>query len=416
VCHSRRVHIDDYLSGSVWSREDVDYFLDPDRPSWARFDSRTGYVPSDVVIRDGVDGAYTLNSYEDLGATASADPAHRAVARRMINYRDEPCRVNTYGDSFTQCHQVSDGETWQEVLAAHLGEPIRNFGVGGYGVFQAFCRMRAIEPAASGTEFVVLNIFDDDHIRNLDAARWLRLSTFRSAMGDGIRPMLHANPWSHLRLDPSTGRFVERRNLLDTPASLSSLCDPDFMVETFGHDPVVGLDCLARGLEVHDVAALEDLGALIGHQVDLRSGDVATAAGSLLLAYGIAATLATLELVRALIAQQGKQLLVMLSYGSESVVDALSGRPRFDRALLDDLAAHGDVVTDGLDAHVRDYESFALAPGAYCRRYYNGHYTPVGNAFFAFAVKDTLVRWLRPRPVAYQDGGDELGDPAATLA
>jgi hypothetical protein len=47
-------------------------------------------------------------------------------------------RINTYGNSFTQCHQVSDGETWQEYLAAPLGEPIRNFGVGGHGVFQAY--------------------------------------------------------------------------------------------------------------------------------------------------------------------------------------------------------------------------------------------------------------------------------------
>lgn len=275
------MHIDDELAGSVWSREDVDHFLDPERPSWARFDRLTGYVPSDIVLGDGVDGAHTLNSYEDLGRAASADPAHLAVARRMINYRDRACRVNTYGDSFTQCHQVSDGETWQEVLAAHLGEPIRNFGVGGYGVFQAFCRMRAIEPASHGTAFVVLNIFDDDHIRNLDAARWFRLSRFRSSAGDGLRPMLHANPWAHLRLSPSTGRFVEQPNLLPTPEALYSLCDPAFMVDTFGRDPIVALDGLGRGVAVDDVASLEELGELIGHRVDLHSGDVAAAARGL---------------------------------------------------------------------------------------------------------------------------------------
>jgi hypothetical protein len=410
------VHIDDYLAGSTWSRADVDYFLDPDRPSWARFDGLTGYVPSDIVVRDGIDGAHTLNSYDDLGPAASADPAHQAVARRMINYRDEPCRVNTYGDSFTRCDQVSDGETWQEILAAHLGEPIRNFGVGGFGVFQAFCRMRAIESASHGAEFVVLNIFDDDHIRNLDAARWLRLSRFRSAMGDGLRPMLHANPWSHLRIDSATGSFVEVPNPLSTRESLYSLCDPGFMVDTFGRDPIVALDCLARGMEIHDRTALEELGASIGHPVDLQSGDAGAAAEGLLLAYGMAATLATLDLVRRLITQQGKRLLVMLSYSSESVVDALAGKPRFDRAIVDDLAAHGHVVADALDAHVRDYESFSLAPAQYCRRYFNGHYTPAGNAFFAFAVKDTLVDWLQPAPIAYRPGGRELTDPAATLA
>ena len=56
-------------------------------------------------------------------------------------YKDKPCRINTYGNSFTLCHQVSDGETWQEYLAGHLGEPIRNFGMGGFGVYQAYRRM-----------------------------------------------------------------------------------------------------------------------------------------------------------------------------------------------------------------------------------------------------------------------------------
>ena len=65
----------------------------------------------------------------------------QAASDARSNGGDRPCRMNTYGDSFTQCHQVSDGETWQEYLAAHLGEPVRNFGVGGYGVYQAYRRM-----------------------------------------------------------------------------------------------------------------------------------------------------------------------------------------------------------------------------------------------------------------------------------
>ena len=65
-------------------------------------------------------------------------------------YAGRPCRINTYGDSFTQCHQVSDAETWQEYLAGHLGEPIRNFGMGGYGVYQAYRRMVREEQTDQG--------------------------------------------------------------------------------------------------------------------------------------------------------------------------------------------------------------------------------------------------------------------------
>ena len=70
-----------------------------------------------------------------MGATTTPSQATAFL------YVGRPCRINTYGDSFTQCHQVSDGETWQEYLAAHLGEPIRNFGMGGYGAYQAYRRM-----------------------------------------------------------------------------------------------------------------------------------------------------------------------------------------------------------------------------------------------------------------------------------
>ena len=51
--------------------------------------------------------------------------------RTPHNCEEKACRINTYGNSFTQCHQVSNGEAWQEDLAAHMGEPIRNFGMGG---------------------------------------------------------------------------------------------------------------------------------------------------------------------------------------------------------------------------------------------------------------------------------------------
>lgn len=79
-------------------------------------------------------------------------------ARKLVNCPERPCRVHSYGDSFTHCDQVSDGETWQECLAAHLREPIRNYGVGGYSVYQAYRRMRAVERfcADNGIKLLVM--------------------------------------------------------------------------------------------------------------------------------------------------------------------------------------------------------------------------------------------------------------------
>ena len=37
------------------------------------------------------------------------------------------------------------------------------------------------------------------------------------------------------------------------------------------------------------------------------------------------------------------------------------------------------------------------------KRYYIGHYSPAGNHFFAYALKDTLIEWLEPKPISYSD-------------
>ena len=140
----KMVTLRDFAKRVVLKRETLDWFLDPVKPNWAKFDPELGYVLRDCKQKDGMDGAWTVYRYNK-----------KYGHRKLINYPDHPCRVNTYGDSFTQCHQVSDGETWQEYLAAHLGEPIRNFGVGGYGVYQAYRRMLRMEKTEVGTPYVL---------------------------------------------------------------------------------------------------------------------------------------------------------------------------------------------------------------------------------------------------------------------
>jgi hypothetical protein len=44
----------------------------------------------------------------------------------------------------------------------------------------------------------------------------------------------------------------------------------------------------------------------------------------------------------------------------------------------------------------------------YRRRYFIGHYSPSGNHLFAFAIKDTVVNWLDPKPVTYLPGDESM--------
>ena len=190
-------------------------------PSWARFDPELGYVLGNYLPTDGIDGSATISTARPDGA------------RTSFMYAGRPCRINTYGDSFTQCHQVSDGETWQEYLAAHLGEPVRNFGMGGYGAYQAYRRMVREERTDHGAKYLIFYVWGDDHIRSLLRCRH---AIIYPKWDDKGGRMFHNNFWPNLEMDLETGRFVEKENLLRTPESLYRMCDPDWMVEHLKDD------------------------------------------------------------------------------------------------------------------------------------------------------------------------------------
>jgi hypothetical protein len=50
-------------------------------------------------------------------------------------------RVSTFGDSFTHCDDVNNNETWQAIMESHDSNlEVLNFGVGGFGLDQAYLR------------------------------------------------------------------------------------------------------------------------------------------------------------------------------------------------------------------------------------------------------------------------------------
>ncbi|MHC4418924.1 MAG: hypothetical protein ACYSU6_10115 [Planctomycetota bacterium] len=93
----------EYLTEGVPTKKDIDVFLND--ISWAQFDPDVGYILSNYMPHDGMDGSSTISTVRPNGA------------RTSFMYTNEPCRINTYGDSFTQCHQVSDGVSQSEILA-----------------------------------------------------------------------------------------------------------------------------------------------------------------------------------------------------------------------------------------------------------------------------------------------------------
>jgi hypothetical protein len=196
---------EEYIKINIPTKTEIDIFLNK-KGVWCKFDSELGYVLGNSLPLEGIDSSLTISTTELDGS------------RKMIMYKERPCRINTYGDSFTQSQQVSDGETWQEYLAAHLGEPIRNYGVGGYGVYQAYNRLLREEKTKNAAKYLVFYIWGDDHTRSLLRARYMAIKDWNAKNEPGMK--FHGNFWPNIEMDLNTGKFVENKNPLNTPILL----------------------------------------------------------------------------------------------------------------------------------------------------------------------------------------------------
>jgi hypothetical protein len=124
------------------------------------------------------------------------------------------------------------------------------------------------------------------------------------------------------------------------------------------------------------------------------------------LQYGLRSSMLLLLKARQFAVEKKKKFMVLLSYDSGRIAGACEGLPRPDRVLIEFLKENQFLFVDVMAKHVEDFGAFRLEPRAYVNRYFNGHYKPVGNHFFAFAIKDTVVDWLDPKPIAYRRGAE----------
>jgi len=376
----------DYLERILFAPEEVEQWLAEKAFPFSKYDAELGWLVLPMRRRDGIDNSIASYNYDGpLGA------------RRVINFEDRPCRISTYGDSFTQCDQVSDGETWQEQLAAHLGEPVRNYGVGGYSVYQAYLRMLRVERELP-SEVVILNIYDDDHYRNLDSWRNIRVSK---------HPLFIEPTLPHIRIDPATGECIEVPNPCPTPESVRRLADPQWVFERFKDDFVLKIMLAhqnARAGMVGEIShVLMDKAATIGINTRVDEGKTVSVAAETL--HTRAALKASMYVVGKFVEaarSNGKKPLIVLSFRARNVVKYLKDGTRFDQDFVDFLRRENLDYVDLLEAHAADYKAYNLSPEDYVDRFYIGHYNPEGNAFTSRAIRESLVKLLDPPPPAYR--------------
>jgi hypothetical protein len=328
-------------------------------------------------------------------------------ARTSFLYRDKPCRINTYGNSFTQCHQVSDGETWQEYLAGHLGEPVRNFGMGGFGFYQAYRRMLREELTQNAAEYVILYIWGDDHIRSLLRCRYMLTTSWNRSQNDreGTGRMFHGNFWSNIEMDLATGRLIEHASRIPDAKDLHRMTDPDWMWDNLKDDLALQMALYSRG-QIDDIAVMK-LRSLCHHldrQFDLNQDPTPRGTVAAILdAYSFAATKNILRKAKAFTEKHRKKLMIILLDPSRVTRVLLQGGVRYDQEIVDFLKDNQFTIFDMNLVHCEDYKSFNLSPGDYLKRYFIGHYNPGGNHFFAYSLRNRVVDWLDPKPLPYRN-------------
>jgi hypothetical protein len=376
----------DYLRSIRPTRERVIQFTEVMRPEesmrrsngWT-YDPELGWVHCSAVHSNGVDNSKTFYHYESDGA------------RKVAHSADAPCRIHAYGNSFTHCDQVSDGETWAEYLAAHLQEPIRNYGVGGYSVYQAYRRMLKVEKQNSA-DYIILNIYDDDHFRNLDAWRSIRAGA-RSQCGFTL---------PHLRVNVQRNTCEQIENLLRTREDVLKLRDEDFIGQAFKDDPVLQLVLAMRG----GVEALKSVSAIAARfgfpEHRLTSLAPANMIRQIHTEAALFATKNVVTWTENFVQSTGKKLMIILSFGSGNMASELAGRPRFDQTFVEWLRSKAYPVIDMRDLFRQEYQQSKADIGSFLNRFYNGHHTPAGNFFTAWAIKDRMAKWLDPAPMPYR--------------
>jgi hypothetical protein len=217
----------------------------------------------------------------------------------------------------------------------------------------------------------------------------------------------HNNFWSNIEMDLDSGCFVEKENILPTPELLYKMTDPDFMVQTLKDDLMIQLYLVGQVKPSSlDVNRINVLAEILGVP-SIDESNLQESAERIKMAYGFAATKLIIQKAWDFCQNKGKNLMILLLC-PRATRQLLDGQLRYEQDIVDYLDAKGFPYFDMNLVHLKDYKSFNLSVEDYMKRYYIGHYSPAGNHFFAYSIKDPIVNWLNPKPITYRDDGQRI--------
>ncbi len=209
-------------------------------------------------------------------------------------------------------------------------------------------------------------------------------------------------------MDFNSGQIVEKPNRLADRESLYRMTDPDWMYENLKDDLALQMLLFGSGLVSNvDWPGVERLAKLL-HLPSVDRENEKESVNGVLDSYSFTATKYILSKAREFTEREDKKLLVVLFDPGRVMPALIESKTRYDQEIVDFLEENNFKYFDMNVVHARDFKSFNLSFPEYRKRYFNGHYSPAGNHFFAFSIKDTIVQWLDPKPITYQDRAKAL--------
>lgn len=376
-----------FLSKILYTKEEVDDYFDGRAFPFSKHSAEFGWLLQDSYFQDGINNSISAYNYVKPDGE-----------RIMTNYSELPCRVNTYGNSFTQCHQVSDHETWQEVLAAHIQEPVKNFGIGGWSVYQAYLRLLK-EEKRTPAEYLILNIYSDDHYRNLDSWRNIRKNKHIRF----IEP-----PLPYMRVDLKNKIISEHPNPTPTREDFYKLCDIEETFKLFKDDFVAKvLIAHNKSREQNENLKYKDIQKLTQtHGIETELDNNPTMSKVVEVYHQDCALFSTINIIEKLekyAFENKKKILYVLSYPAGYLAKVHDEHFRWDQSLIDFINSKNLPLVDLGQSHFDDFKQFNLSFKEYLKKYFIGHYNPLGNMFCATAINTKLVEIMDPKPIPYNE-------------
>ena len=161
-------------------------------------------------------------------------------------------------------------------------------------------------------EYIVFNIWDDDHYRSLVSWQAGRAGVEHSAENMPTQP--------YVKVNPATGEFVECKNPCPTPESFYNLCNADWVYETFKDDFTLKIKWaqgnVKEGTPEESYSTVTDLART--HGIETCVDSVETMLKTLNTLYTKAAIFASMRIVEKIerfADTNGKKVLYVLSFG-----------------------------------------------------------------------------------------------------